>query len=73
MKTVNFTEMKNGVHKEGVHVLRAKIDMSHPNMLMRDPIIYRVLNNHLRKTNFTKSFVFIYAPKFFCTRKERFI
>ena len=46
-----FTEMKNGVHKEGVHVLRAKIDMSHPNMLMRDPIIYRVLNKPHHRTS----------------------
>ena len=45
-----FTEMKNGVHKEGLHVLRAKIDMSHPNMLMRDPIIYRVLNKPHHRT-----------------------
>ena len=29
--------MKNGKYKEGEHVLRAKIDMSSPNMLMRDP------------------------------------
>ena len=46
-----FTEMKNGVYKEGVHVLRAKIDMSHPNMLMRDPIIYRVLNKPHHRTS----------------------
>ena len=46
-----FTEMKNGIHKEGVHVLRAKIDMSHPNMLMRDPIIYRVLNKPHHRTS----------------------
>ena len=48
-----FEEMKNGDHDEGVHVLRAKIDMSHPNMLMRDPIIYRVLNkpHHRTATN----------------------
>ncbi len=46
-----FTEMKNGMHKEGVHVLRAKIDMSHPNMLMRDPIIYRVLNKPHHRTS----------------------
>ena len=46
-----FTEMKNGVHKEGIHVLRAKIDMSHPNMLMRDPIIYRVLNKPHHRTS----------------------
>ena len=39
-----FQQMKSGNCKEGVHVLRAKIDMAHPNMLMRDPIIYRVLD-----------------------------
>tara|TARA_B100000524_G_scaffold327500_1_gene211664 strand:- start:232 stop:1905 length:1674 start_codon:yes stop_codon:yes gene_type:complete len=46
-----FLEMKNGQHDEGVHVLRAKIDMSHPNMLMRDPIIYRVLNKPHHRTS----------------------
>ena len=46
-----FIEMKNGEHNEGVHVLRAKIDMSHPNMLMRDPIIYRVLNKPHHRTS----------------------
>ena len=38
-----FTRMKNGDFKEGEHVLRAKIDMEDPNMLMRDPIMYRIL------------------------------
>ena len=38
-----FAEMKAGKHKEGTHVLRAKIDMSAPNMLLRDPIMYRIL------------------------------
>ena len=38
-----FTDMKEGKFKEGAHVLRAKIDMSSPNMLLRDPIMYRVL------------------------------
>ena len=38
-----FTEMKAGKHKEGTHVLRAKIDMSAPNMLLRDPVMYRIL------------------------------
>lgn len=38
-----FLKMKNGQFKEGEHVLRAKIDMSSPNMLMRDPIMYRIL------------------------------
>ena len=45
-----FNEMKNGFHNEGVHVLRAKIDMTHPNMLMRDPIIYRVLDKPHHRT-----------------------
>jgi glutaminyl-tRNA synthetase len=38
-----FTRMKNGEFKEGEHVLRAKICMKDPNMLMRDPIMYRIL------------------------------
>ena len=46
-----FEEMKNGVHPEGKHVLRAKIDMASPNMLMRDPIIYRVLNKPHHRTS----------------------
>lgn len=37
-----FTAMKDGKYKDGEKVLRAKIDMSHTNMLMRDPIIYRI-------------------------------
>ena len=37
-----FEEMKNGVYEDGSKVLRAKIDMSSPNINMRDPIIYRV-------------------------------
>ncbi len=37
-----FENMKNGVYADGEKVLRAKIDMSSPNMNMRDPIIYRV-------------------------------
>ena len=45
-----FKEMKNGKHLEGAYVLRAKIDMGHPNMLMRDPIIYRVLNKPHHRT-----------------------
>ena len=36
-------KMKNGETKEGEHVLRAKIDMESPNMLMRDPVMYRTL------------------------------
>lgn len=37
-----FTRMKNGEFEDGACILRAKIDMSSPNMLMRDPIIYRI-------------------------------
>jgi glutaminyl-tRNA synthetase len=37
-----FERMKNGEFAEGTHVLRAKIDMASTNMLMRDPIIYRI-------------------------------
>ncbi len=37
-----FEKMKNGEFAEGTHVLRAKIDMGSTNMLMRDPIIYRI-------------------------------
>ena len=46
-----FEQMKNGEFKEGLHVLRAKIDMSHPNMLMRDPVIYRVINKQHHRTS----------------------
>lgn len=38
-----FREMQAGVHPEGSHVLRAKADMAHPNMKMRDPLMYRIL------------------------------
>lgn len=39
-----FTRMKNGEFKDGEKVLRAKIDMAHPNINMRDPVMYRVLH-----------------------------
>ncbi len=39
-----FNDMKNGKYKEGEAVLRAKIDMNHANMNMRDPVIYRVMH-----------------------------
>ncbi|TVZ52639.1 glutamine--tRNA ligase/YqeY domain fusion protein [Dokdonia sp. Hel_I_53] len=45
-----FSRMKAGEFKEGAHVLRAKIDMQHVNMLMRDPIIYRVLHKDHHRT-----------------------
>src|SRR5699024_10951717 len=40
-----FEAMRDGRYKDGEHVLRAKIDMASPNMLMRDPIMYRIVNN----------------------------
>lgn len=46
-----FKGMKEGKFKEGEHVLRAKIDMSSPNMLMRDPIMYRILHRPHHRTN----------------------
>ena len=45
-----FTRMKDGEFKEGLHALRAKIDMESPNMLMRDPIIYRVMHKAHHRT-----------------------
>ena len=38
-----FQRMRAGEFEEGSRVLRAKIDMAHPNMLMRDPVMYRIL------------------------------
>lgn len=45
-----FIKMKNGNFKEGTHVLRAKIDMKHANMLMRDPLMYRILHTNHHRT-----------------------
>ncbi len=45
-----FEKMKNGDFPEGTHVLRAKINMSATNMLMRDPIMYRILHKHHHRT-----------------------
>jgi glutaminyl-tRNA synthetase len=45
--------MKNGEFPNGTHILRAKIDMSHNNMLMRDPIMYRILHSHHHRTGDT--------------------
>jgi glutaminyl-tRNA synthetase len=46
-----FEQMKDGAFKEGEHVLRAKIDMTASNMLMRDPIMYRILHKPHHRTN----------------------
>jgi glutaminyl-tRNA synthetase len=47
-----FTRMKNGEFEDGACILRAKIDMAHTNMLMRDPIIYRIKHaDHHRTGN----------------------
>ncbi|WP_281238392.1 glutamine--tRNA ligase/YqeY domain fusion protein [Flavobacterium praedii] len=45
-----FEGMKNGDYPEGSHVLRAKIDMASTNMLMRDPLMYRILHRHHHRT-----------------------
>ncbi len=42
--------MKNGEFPEGSRVLRAKIDMAHPNLLLRDPVMYRIMNVHHHRT-----------------------
>lgn len=48
-----FDRMKNGEFPEGTHVLRAKIDMKATNMLMRDPILYRILHKEHHRTGNT--------------------
>ncbi|WP_147677014.1 glutamine--tRNA ligase/YqeY domain fusion protein [Algibacter pacificus] len=45
-----FQRMKAGEFNEGEHILRAKIDMQHTNMLMRDPIMYRILKKDHHRT-----------------------
>ncbi len=45
-----FARMRQGEFAEGSRVLRAKIDMAAPNMLMRDPVIYRIKNAHHHRT-----------------------
>ena len=45
-----FTDMKNGLFGEGKHVLRAKISMSANNMLLRDPVLYRVITKEHPRT-----------------------
>ena len=45
-----FARMKAGEFADGEKVLRAKIDMAHPNMLLRDPIMYRILHSEHHRT-----------------------
>ena len=45
-----FTRMKNGEFENGEKVLRAKIDMAHPNLNMRDPVMYRILHASHHRT-----------------------
>ncbi|MBR7068637.1 MAG: glutamine--tRNA ligase/YqeY domain fusion protein [Bacteroidales bacterium] len=45
-----FRRMRAGEFADGQRVLRAKIDMAHPNMLMRDPLMYRIIHAHHHRT-----------------------
>ncbi len=45
-----LARMRNGEFAEGSRVVRAKIDMGHPNMLLRDPILYRIIYAHHHRT-----------------------
>ncbi|MBC7828507.1 MAG: glutamine--tRNA ligase/YqeY domain fusion protein [Chitinophagaceae bacterium] len=47
---VLFEKMKNGEFTDGSRTLRARIDMKHPNMLMRDPVLYRIKHAHHHRT-----------------------
>lgn len=46
-----FSDMRAGKYKDGEKVLRAKIDMASPNMLLRDPVIYRIKHAHHHRTH----------------------
>lgn len=45
-----FADMRAGKYKDGEKVLRAKIDMAHPNLLLRDPLMYRIKHAHHHRT-----------------------
>ncbi len=45
-----FERMRKGDFDPGAHVLRAKIDMAHPNLNMRDPVMYRIMKAHHHRT-----------------------
>ena len=45
-----FREMRDGKYPDGAKVLRAKIDMAHPNMMFRDPIMYRIIHASHHRT-----------------------
>jgi glutaminyl-tRNA synthetase len=45
-----FEDMRNGKYKDGEKTLRAKIDMAHPNLLLRDPLMYRIKHEHHHRT-----------------------
>lgn len=45
-----FREMREGKYEDGAKVLRAKIDMSHPNMMFRDPLLYRIKHARHHRT-----------------------
>ncbi len=46
-----FADMRAGRYKDGEKVLRAKIDMAHPNLLLRDPLMYRIKHAHHHRTS----------------------
>ncbi|RQO31286.1 glutamine--tRNA ligase [Taibaiella sp. KBW10] len=48
-----FADMRAGKYADGEKVLRVKIDMAHPNLLLRDPIIYRIKHAHHHRTGDT--------------------
>jgi glutaminyl-tRNA synthetase len=45
-----FADMRAGKYKDGEKTLRARIDMAHPNLLMRDPLMYRIKHEHHHRT-----------------------